>query len=123
MRSLPSGPWNDEHNSAEWHYLGLLLTIKRHEELGHLCGYVHIPMGNRYHGADSYEAYGNLEVHGGITFSQKANIGPDWVLGFDCAHHLDMVPGLGRDMGTYRDFQYVQKETESLARQILDLQA
>lgn len=49
----------------------------------HLNGYVHIPAGHSLRGMD-YMEIENIEVHGGLTFSED-----DW-LGFDTAHYGDL---------------------------------
>ena len=64
----------------------------------------------------------NASVHGGLTFSAKGydwGIPDAWWVGFDCAHHMDLVPslaqfGLG---GTYRTVEFVTGEVEALAAQ------
>jgi hypothetical protein len=91
--------------------------IKRHDQLGHLCGYVGVPAGHPWHGLH-YDAVGNgpkpddydeewwIDVHGGLTYANGCtghdpatsichvpNDGePDdvWWLGFDCAHAGDL---------------------------------
>ena len=67
-----------------------------------------------------------FDVHGGITFCGQGDEYPEgrWWIGFDCAHAWDFVPGLpnlGSNVGafsTYRDMDYVKRETECLANQI-----
>lgn len=86
-----------------------------------------------------------FEVHGGITFSDECQPGGKichptddnekvWWFGFDCGHHLDLMPKFHLDMkpireklghdhnseiyGTYKDFNYVKSEIESLAKQL-----
>jgi hypothetical protein len=66
-----------------------------------------------------------IAVHGGITYGD--NVGYGWTLGFDCAHSGDLCPvteayfadkGLARGGDTYRDMDYVTRETEALAEQL-----
>lgn len=69
-----------------------------------------------------------ISVHGGVTYGD--NDGYGWTIGFDCAHSGDYCPvsaawfadqGLGDRRGlneTYRDMDYVTRETESLAAQL-----
>lgn len=66
-----------------------------------------------------------IDVHGGLTYSESGgeHLEGLWVFGFDCAHAGDLSPvtaeKYGSHMGeTYRDFNYVKAETESLARQL-----
>lgn len=85
------------------------------------------------------EAVYNVEIHGGLTFSGADRDGdeattishvpeigdPDdiWWFGFDCSHFMDYMPKLwpyrtSRDGESYRDFDYVTKECENLAKQL-----
>ncbi len=79
-----------------------------------------------------------LNVHGGLTFSGPCNkTGREergichaqqpgrpeniWWFGFDCSHDGDFSPKydhLFSNDNSYRDFQYVKSEVESLAKQL-----
>jgi len=84
-------------------------------------GYVVLPKGHKYHGKDYDDI--NVDVHGGLTFSDAANelndwpeiIAEDkggWVIGFDTAH-------LDDDLNKWPDAESVMKETENLKKQLL----
>lgn len=83
-------------------------TKKKYLECGYFCGYVKIP--------SDYPFYKNiseflvnkngevevtslespefeLDVHGGITFSEINESGEFWI-GFDCAHSMDIIPSI-----------------------------
>ena len=70
-----------------------------------------------------------IDVHGGLTYSDNGVEYLDglWVFGFDCAHAGDLCPvtdekyGGGYSGDVYRDFAYVKRETESLARQLAEV--
>ena len=74
----------------------------------------------------------DLDVHGGLTFSaQELRVEdtkefPDYYWhGFDCAHGGDLSPGmislgLSGDQ-QYRNIEYAEKETRSLAKQFAGL--
>lgn len=78
-----------------------------------------------------------INVHGGITYSNSRLIGIDkkisyfnnlWWFGFDTSHAGDLKPfqyeidiKYPRSEDKYRDFEYVKKETESLAEQLKKL--
>lgn len=80
-----------------------------------------------------------LDVHGGITFSDRCQDngkichevceGEDdnvWWLGFDCNHSGDMAPSYaGRYTaftdGSYRDLAYVKREIAKLASQLAEI--
>lgn len=79
------------------------------------CGYVGVPPGHPWHGAD-YDSV-SAEVHGGLTFSGKTDDArkvdgqPDlYWLGFDLAHLGDR--NLGPD--------YCAEQAEGLAKQALE---
>lgn len=78
-----------------------------------------------------------LDVHGGITFADVCQPGTPichipqagepaevWWFGFDCSHSGDHVPSMGEfwfmsGRETYKDVDYVKRETEELADQLL----
>lgn len=137
------GPWQDEPDKRQWldETTGLPCLIVRHKRGGHLCGYVGVPKDHPYHGKH-YDADGiDVDVHGGLTFASACSHGDEastvchrvedgeddnvWWLGFDTAHLGDLSPGYatfqrGLDDGSsYRDFTYVQRECERLAKQLI----
>ena len=132
--------WLDEPNRDEFEHAGLKCLILRHTELGHLNGYVAAPRGHPCYGKDyermPYDDLSPVEVHGGLTFSKEGDGDqrPEgyWWFGFDCAHAGDLVPLISRllpnrlvpprDWETYRNFQYVRRETENLAEQLATLE-
>ncbi len=67
-----------------------------------------------------------IEVHGGVTFAGEWEEfgGSDiWWFGFDCAHYMDLVPGLASGLsianhGTFKDENFVTREIEAMAKQI-----
>jgi len=86
-----------------------------------------------------------FDVHGGITYSDKCqddheygrgichlvDEGEDddiWWFGFDCGHHLDVLPGMlarfpemyGGDERSYRDVAYVKEECARFAKQLVE---
>ncbi|HUU65476.1 MAG TPA: hypothetical protein VMW37_05160 [Dehalococcoidales bacterium] len=123
--------WLDEPHREEFEHAGLKCLILRHHELGHLCAYVGVPKGHPCYGQHyDYIPYDDLfpiRVHGGLTFSKEGD-GDTWPkgywwLGFDCAHAWDLVPYMPVELGgTYRTFQYVRREVETLADQVATLE-
>lgn len=112
-----------EPDREEFEHAGFKCLILRHPQLRHLCGYVGIPKTHPYYGKANDEIP-YLQVHGGITWSQKGN-GKQWNkkflwIGFDCAHAEDLSPrsGLNRPFEIYRDIRYVRREVKSLAEQL-----
>jgi hypothetical protein len=151
------GPWDDEPDKIQWvdRETGLDCLIVRNR-LGALCGYVGLPPEHPCHGAD-YDAvrrpeddedgYDYIDVHGGLTYADSCQEDAEeskgichvplpgrpadvWWLGFDCAHSMDVVPGMDattRSMGRaplrfggeqYRTIDYVRSECARLAEQL-----
>lgn len=112
--------WLHEPNHMEFHYKGYFCEIHRHE-LGHLCGYVYIPVfqgpmtqkvmaylidhpltdGFDY---TNFEEYFDLHVHGGVTHGDiiEEEKGALIKIGFDCAHSGDLIPGMKTTLGQIR---------------------
>ena len=130
------GPWDTEPQRARWLDTSVRFwcLIVRHPTLKHLCGYIGIPLGHPWFGKgyDDIRMADNdwPEVHGGLTYASDHEPGEGrgskselWWIGFDCSHCGDLCPGMlrygsraDRDE-TYKDWDYVKSECESLARQ------
>jgi len=114
MKELPSGVWSGEPDFLEFKVFGFECHAKRHDSMGHLCGYIQVDADHPWYGKD----YDNVdaEVHGGLTYCTSSG----W-FGFDCAHAGDLVPrmyDLIPDSGeVYRDMGYVVGELIKLAKQ------
>lgn len=123
MESISNRPWEMEPDVLEWQdeETGYWCRIKR-QSLGHLCGYVQVPMELA---AADYESF---DVHWGVTYAGCGH--PDVVgspkdkfwIGFDCAHAGDYVPfAVGDRFCTpneeYRTIGYVRLHVEKLAKQ------
>ena len=81
---------------AEGEHLGFEWAVV-HNGNGYRCGYVRLPAGHPWHGAEDGDSIvEGVEVHGGLTFAEADKPchkpGPDdaWWLGFDCAHTWDL---------------------------------
>lgn len=124
---------------------GYPCLIKRNDTTGNLCGYVIIPKQHmlcRAHGKRKETAIYRINVHGGVTLSEKdvptlmRMWGPiTWdngknfpgnvseykrgmVVGFDTVHHMDRMLFMGDYGGVYRDVKYVKREVRRLAQQL-----
>jgi hypothetical protein len=128
----PPGPWDNEPDTLVWidDATGLPCLVRR-SYLGALCGYVGIPKGHPAFGKGYDDV--DVEVHGGLTFADELKNSreeyPDlvddlWLLGFDCAHLYDLVPGMQQFKNArhthdfYRDMDYVRGEIARLAQQL-----
>jgi hypothetical protein len=109
----PSGEWDNEPDKVQWpdEATGLPCLAVRNPGLGNWCGYVGVPPGHPLYGKPYQDVDSDLQVHGGVTFSDACNPKsteatgichvaepgePDhvWWFGFDCAHAWDISPGL-----------------------------
>ena len=110
----PDGPWKAEPDRGDWEEQGYACSIRRMPLSGHLCGYVGVPQGHPWFGADYNLLYDECSVHGALTFSGPLpDADPDlWWVGFDCAHMSDFSPGYNYEWnkGTYRGWDFVEGE-------------
>lgn len=92
---------------------------RRYCKIGWGNGYVVIPKGHPMYGMDYdriHEEYPGIEVHGGLTYSNKGsaqfgNTSPeDWVIGFDTCHY-------GDDLTNWPNESRVLDEAKRLAAQ------
>lgn len=137
-------PWEDEPDILQFidKDTGYKCFIRRHLELGHLCGYVLIPDDLVNNIEELSEEIENIDIHGGITFN-KILIDPSMnsehhAIGFDCAHSCDFAPYVYEDlcidhtredrikyqhiMGmTYKDINFVKNECRKLAKQLHEI--
>jgi len=97
------------------------------ERTGVYCGYVIIPETHPLYGKDGF--LDDFMVHGGVTFTGRFIDETDWRIGFDCGHAGDksyfsnpIMAELFLNDGSevFRDLDYVVKEYESLARQLVE---
>lgn len=138
----PAGPWDSEPDKMQWQDedTGLPCLIVRNS-MGALCGYVGVSEGHPLFGLDYSSTEADIEVHGGLTFSDRCRPGSDegrgichvpeagepdhvWWLGFDCNHSGDESPdSIARGwrsewFASYKPLAYVQGECRSLAAQL-----
>jgi len=114
------GPWQTEPDKEQWTdpETGFACLAVRHDRHGYLCGYVGMPPGHPWHGADpetlatgvhggtDYGAYCEPDAPEGLGICHIPEPGdpdPVWWIGFACAHIFDIQPGrdarLKHDMG------------------------
>jgi hypothetical protein len=100
---LPVHPFKVER---EWEHAGLKCAVVQAREAQHRCAYVRVPPGHPLHGKPHNET-ANLEVHGGITFSEQEPCveedGKGWWFGFGFAHFGDAMYEPNPDMATLSD--------------------
>jgi hypothetical protein len=97
---------------------GYLCSIKQTPE-GCWCGYVMIPWN---HPVVKVDWEDHPPVHGGITWKENhfpggKPLNGSYVVGFDCAHGWDVVPGSSFHMpdATWKDAKYAASECRKLA--------
>lgn len=125
MTEINKQPWLEEPDEVEFEHCGLKCKILRVKTLGHLCGYVGIPENHRFYkkSYDDLNEINELEVHGGLTFSDTIGNDGLWYFGFDAAHGCDLTPFMPlssfrsstNESREYRDMNYMKKECEKLA--------
>ena len=116
--------WKSEKESAKrfevhfktdnlFHILPIIIYgngAKEERESFYYCGYVGVPRGHYYFGADYDERAMHLYAHGGLTFSDRHSLIPGyWFLGFDCAHGNDFTIESDKD-DTYGIRKFHTKE-------------
>lgn len=149
----PSGPWDNEPDKVQWQDAATdlpCLAVRNH--MGAWCGYVGVDKRHPLFGIeyDQDERATALDVHGGLTFSDVCQPGPEsrsichlpaegepdhvWWLGFDCGHGFDVIPQMlqtapslyrecaGISHPQYRTLSYVQEQCAHLAAQLHALQ-
>ena len=78
--------WESELDKYLFIHRNFICIIKRNY-MGSLCGYVAIPKDHILYGKSTEsDSFNDIEVHGGITWSDNFEDSKIWVIGFDCAH-------------------------------------
>lgn len=125
-----------EGNKKVFQYKDYNCIIRRIMDAGHLCGYVEIPEGHKFFERSYYDIE-NLEVHGGLTFSDwgfgedKDFSSEKWYLGFDLHHAYDLAPFMYLhnpellsfmtfESETYKDMDYATEQCKMLVNQIIN---
>jgi hypothetical protein len=139
-----AGVWDNEPDKVQWpdKATGLPCLIKRNPFMGNLCGYVGVPPEHPWYGKNYDDV--EVDVHGGLSYAGSCSDGPPdqsichvtepgepdhvWWFGFDCGHAFDASPGLLamdvshklplQEVGTYRDWSYVEQQVGLLAEQL-----
>lgn len=132
----PRGEWDGEPDKVQWQdeETGLPCVAIRNDTLGHWCGYVGLPSGHPGFRKDyDDEVFDGIDVHWGLTYASETRpeydgIADHWIVGFDCAHLNDLLPGTLRRYGsgaedTYRNLRFVQSECRKLAAQLKEMAA
>lgn len=100
-----------------------VVVLVFHDLPSHFCGYVAVP--KDHPACVNAELEQELEVHGGITFSELnpeypvSTLEPTYWLGYDCAHSGDKTY-MNRH-GVFRSLEFNIQECEKLASQLASL--
>lgn len=76
------------------------------------CGYVGVKDDHPFFNKHYNDLPGDIQVHGGITFSDYWNEKDIWWIGFDCAHYDDRVNPKG--------IEFIKEQCALLAKQIME---
>lgn len=117
--SWPEGEWKSEPDHVVWldTITGYRCIVRRSDVTGALCGYVCVPRSHPYHGK-SHTDIDDIDVHGGLTYSELCDDTGQWILGFDCSHADDLCPVSPFSWASYRNITYVEKEIVDLKQQL-----
>lgn len=97
-----------------WYWQGFKCKVMFVRQ-SHRCGYVQVPKGHLAYGVD-YDKI-DVNVHGGLTYSEYSKDKKGYWLGFDCAHLGDKTLGLDFD-GHFWTLEETIEETKKLAEQL-----
>jgi hypothetical protein len=141
LENCGEGPWQQEpgiKHVEEFTHKGYKCVLQRNFG-GAWCGYVGIP---KEHPIVQHEKYADLDVHGGVTWSEdrlprdEEHSSVTFWVGFDCAHYNDYIPimevvlnqtpeylNLLKRLRTnipkvYRTFEFAKQELINLIEQI-----
>ena len=114
-------PWLTEPDNVDFEYKGYRCLIRRIPYFGYLCGYLNLPPSSHFFGKD----YDDIPLipHGGLTFAQP-NDG-NWVIGFDCAHAFDLMPGMDisfEKYASYKTIEYVEQNLKDMIDDLIELE-
>lgn len=124
------GPWTTEPEAAKV-ICGDYPCVARRGLMGHWCAYVGLPSTHKHYGEED-EFKVDLEVHGGVTYSQHstslnemAGFPSDaemWWIGWDYNHAGDSSPWdiqeYGHGSGNYTPLEIVVEDIEEAMRQL-----
>lgn len=110
--SWRDGVWKQEPDRVSWvdPETGYHCLVRRNHRMGFFCGYVAVEKGHPFYRNsyqdNGYYVAGNIDVHGGITYSEECDgdgvegichvtkeDDAAWWFGFDCGHAWDVSPG------------------------------
>ncbi len=116
----------EEGNGEDFFHAGLLCSVWRSPYSGAWAGYVAVPSDHPLCGEHAV-LHTDLEVHGGVTFSDRREArGSLWWIGFDCWHLHDTQPlrvdeEFHDPFSSYRSKFYAERETRALAEQLASM--
>ncbi len=113
----PPGPWHNEPDSLAWEHEGYTCYIRRTHSSGRFSAAITIPKNHNWYKVPYQEII--AKVHGGLNFGDLT-IDGSWLIAFDTYLATDWRPvdfGSPTKSVTYKDWNYVKNEVESLVRQ------
>lgn len=121
------GPWNDGIKRSCFKYCEYKCNIVK-TEMGIYCGYVKIHRKNKlykYLKNNKNFIEKNIDCHGGITFISVDN--NNLKIGFDCAHHGDLIPtllmvcGIITPYNTYKTAAFARLQVINIVHQLVKI--
>ena len=116
-------PWQHEPDEFKFEVEGRAggkyrcQVLRNVDITGTLCGYVVIPEGHPYLRPEHQDEVADLDVHGGITHHNGAEIG------FDCGHGYDYMPRMPIGMAKAESYRTIGFVVDQLAKLIYQLDA
>ena len=141
-KNYPIGKWSSEPDLCRWNYKELPCLVVRDMSIGTWKGFVGLSPTHPFFGLKLEEVLNIhsaieifLSVYGGISSSgalpprYQEDAGDFWWLGLDTSYGGDLLPFLDKEphlVGlisnrTYKDFNFIRKETNKLAKLILEV--
>lgn len=137
-KNFPKGKWLNEPDLCQWKRHNLSCLVIRDMSLGVWKGFVGLPKTNKFYGNKLEnlllsDEFLNIYIYGGIcsagSLLYKYSIYDNglWWIGIETTHGGDFMPLLKLDLldpdmlkisgkQTYKDFSFIRKETNKLAK-------
>lgn len=108
------GPWQDEPDELNYEERGFRCLLIR-SVFGAWVAYVEIPKDHPWYMNEDTPIY-SIDVHGGVSYYGNNYHDTPWLIGFDCNHFTDYMPGRETEMRRDPELYRMHKKIESFRR-------